>query len=69
MSTIRGAARLPKNEIKQVIAEMEKQMKEAARNLEFEKAAVLRDQIYELRSVLADRSKAPVGEDPPAGRR
>jgi len=33
--------------MKRVIDELEKQMKEAARNLEFEKAAVLRDQIYD----------------------
>ena len=45
----------------QVIAEgvhelkdLEKQMKESAQNLEFEKAAALRDQIYELREVLAE---------------
>ncbi len=33
-------------------------MKEAAKNLEFEKAAALRDEIYELRSVLAEESNA-----------
>ena len=37
---------LPKGEIKRVIEELEKQMKESAKNLEFEKAAVLRDQIF-----------------------
>jgi excinuclease ABC subunit B len=50
---------LPKGEIKRVIEELEKQMKESAKNLEFEKAAVLRDQIYELRSLLADESNKP----------
>ena len=55
-------ARLPKDEVQRVIAELEKQMKEAARDLEFEKAAVLRDQIYELRSILADESKLPPWE-------
>ncbi len=59
---VRGATGLPKNEMRRVIAEMEKQMKEAAKNLEFEKAAVLRDQIYELRSVLAEESNAPPWE-------
>jgi excinuclease ABC subunit B len=49
---------LPKNEIKRVIDELEKQMKEAAKNLEFEKAAVLRDQLYELRNILADETNA-----------
>jgi excinuclease ABC subunit B len=37
-----------------VIAEMERQMKDAAKNLEFERAAALRDEMYELRSILAD---------------
>jgi excinuclease ABC subunit B len=50
----KGRSGLPKGEIQKVISEMEKQMKESARNLEFEKAAVLRDQIYELRTMLAD---------------
>jgi excinuclease ABC subunit B len=36
---------------------MEKQMKEAAKNLEFEKAAALRDEIYELKGILADDVK------------
>jgi excinuclease ABC subunit B len=45
-----------------VISELGKEMKLAAKNLEFEKAAVLRDQIFELRSVLADESDAPPWE-------
>jgi excinuclease ABC subunit B len=53
---VKGAAALPKPEIKKIIAEMEKQMKIAAQELEFEKAAVLRDQIFELRSILAEES-------------
>jgi excinuclease ABC subunit B len=52
----RGAAGLPKSEMQRVIAELEKQMKTAAQNLEFEKAAALRDQIYELRAILAEES-------------
>jgi excinuclease ABC subunit B len=36
-----------------MIVELEKQMKTAAKDLEFEKAAVLRDQILELRQLLA----------------
>jgi excinuclease ABC subunit B len=59
---VKGAAGLPKSEMERVISELEKQMKEAAKNLEFEKAAVLRDQIYELRGILAEESKLPPWE-------
>jgi len=59
---VRGMSGLPKNEMKQIISEFEKQMKEAAKNLEFEKAAVLRDQIYELRTIMAEESNAPPWE-------
>lgn len=52
----RRAASMEHHELRRLIAELEKQMKEAAKNLEFEKAAVLRDEIYELRSVLAEES-------------
>lgn len=53
---------MPKNEILKVIQELEKEMKTAAKELEFEKAAVLRDQIFELRGILADESNAPPWE-------
>ena len=60
-----------RSELVKVIEEMEKQMREAARNLEFERAAALRDEMYELKSVLADdqnlkpweRLKLMTGED------
>ncbi|MFQ5435754.1 MAG: helicase-related protein, partial [Anaerolineae bacterium] len=42
---------LPKAELSKLIKELEKQMKQAAQQLEFEKAAVLRDQIVELRQI------------------
>jgi len=48
-------ARMPKGELQRVITELEKQMKESAQNLEFEKAATFRDQIYELRAILAEQ--------------
>lgn len=44
---------LPKAELNKLIKELEKQMKAAAQGLEFEKAAVLRDQIMELRQISA----------------
>lgn len=59
---VKGIAGLPKNEMKRVIAALEAQMKEAAQNLEFEKAAVLRDQIFELRSILAEEANLPPWE-------
>jgi excinuclease ABC subunit B len=47
-------------QLRQVIVELEKQMKEAAKNLEFERAAALRDEMYELKALLAsDESLKP----------
>ena len=43
------ATPLAKEDIARLIKELEAQMKVAARNLEFEKAALLRDRILELR--------------------
>ena len=45
---------VPKDELLRLIKEFESQMKTAAKNLEFEKATLLRDQIVDLRKVLAD---------------
>lgn len=45
---------MPRGELQKIISELEKQMKEAAKNLEFEKAAALRDQMYELKTLLAE---------------
>jgi excinuclease ABC subunit B len=47
------AQEMPKAELNRLIKELEKQMKAAAQSLEFEKAAVLRDQIKEMRQTLA----------------
>jgi excinuclease ABC subunit B len=41
-------------ELEQLIRELEREMKEAARHLEFEKAAALRDELFELKALLAD---------------
>ena len=43
-----------RGELQKIISEMEKQMKEAAKNLDFEKAAALRDEMYELKAILTD---------------
>ena len=50
----RDASGMPRKEIQSIIAEMEKRMKEAAKNMEFEMAAALRDEMYELKSLLAE---------------
>jgi excinuclease ABC subunit B len=42
-------AAMPKDDIMRMVKELESQMKAAAKNLEFEKAAALRDQVVELR--------------------
>ncbi len=47
---------MPKNELQRLIQELEKQMKQSAKDLEFEKAAALRDQIFELKAILAEES-------------
>jgi excinuclease ABC subunit B len=51
------AATLPKAEVAYLIGELEMQMKAAAANLEFEKAALLRDQIFELRKQQEDEDE------------
>jgi excinuclease ABC subunit B len=64
-------AGIPRKEIQRMISEMEKEMKQAARDLEFERAAVLRDQIYGLRNLMAEdenlspwqRAKLLAGEE------
>ena len=49
-----GAPRLPQDEMRKILADLEDSMKQAAQNLEFEKAAALRDQIYELRNLMVE---------------
>ena len=50
---------LPKDELARLIRELEKQMRSAAEALEFEKAAALRDQVFELRGALAEKEDLP----------
>ena len=44
---------LSRDDMYRVVKDLEIQMKEAARNLQFEKAAQIRDEMYELRRILA----------------
>jgi excinuclease ABC subunit B len=52
--TVGKSRQLPKSELEHMIESLEERMKEAAKALEFEQAAMLRDQIYELRTILAE---------------
>jgi excinuclease ABC subunit B len=45
---------MPRGELRKIVDEVEKKMKEAAKNLEFERAAALRDELYELKNILAE---------------
>lgn len=51
-STAGVIAELPRDDLARMIKDLESQMKTAARGLEFEKAALLRDQIVELRRIV-----------------
>jgi excinuclease ABC subunit B len=53
---------MPKDELARLIKELEKQMKSSAAELEFEKAAVLRDQIFELRQQMKEMDTRPEWE-------
>ncbi|MBT4124826.1 MAG: excinuclease ABC subunit UvrB [Chloroflexi bacterium] len=58
---------LPKNDLVRLVKDLEKQMKKAARDLEFEKAALLRDQVVDLRKVLVDQGDSD-SVDPEPGK-
>ena len=47
-------ADLPRDDILRLIKDLESEMKKAAKNLEFERAALLRDQVIDLRKVMVD---------------
>jgi excinuclease ABC subunit B len=49
---------LPKDEMARLVKDLEQQMKTAAKSLEFEKAALLRDQVIELRKGMLDDQSA-----------
>lgn len=53
-----SVASLPKDELHRMIKELETEMKSAAKSLEFEKAAMLRDQLIELKQALAEKDPA-----------
>jgi len=60
--TGRAPLEIPKSEGARLITELETQMKQAAQNWEFEKAALLRDQIFELRQMMDAQDPRPEWE-------
>ena len=58
----RVATQIPEEEVERVLDELEAQMRAAAQNLEFEKAALIRDQILELRQDLRQQDQRPEWE-------
>ncbi len=52
-------AAVPRDELARLIKDLEREMRTAAEALEFEKAANMRDQIFELREALADKENLP----------
>ncbi len=52
-------SRVPIKELRRIIEDTKERMEAAAKSLEFERAAALRDQIFELRKMLADESNVP----------
>jgi len=57
-----AGGKMPKDELARLIKDLEKDMKQAAKDLEFEKAALLRDQIIELRQQLDAKDTRPEWE-------
>ncbi len=51
---VKGMDGMPRTELRKIIADVEAHMKDAAKNLEFERAAALRDELYELKTLLAE---------------
>jgi excinuclease ABC subunit B len=50
---------LPPEELQKLVKQVESEMKAAAKSLEFERAAALRDQLMELRTIEVERRTAP----------
>ncbi|NLW72962.1 MAG: excinuclease ABC subunit UvrB [Chloroflexi bacterium] len=54
------ADKMEYRELERLVGEMENQMRVSAKALEFERAAMLRDQVYELKTLLMEKSNLPI---------
>jgi len=53
----KNSSTFEQKELEKIASQLEAQMKEAAKNLEFEKAAQLRDELFELKTLIVEGSK------------
>ena len=58
---------MPEKDLEKELKRLEKDMLDAAKNLEFEKAAELRDRLYQLKEKLFGVAPGPVAGFPPSG--
>ena len=56
---VRDPVMLQPEELQKLVKQVETEMKAAAKALEFERAAALRDQLMELRTIEVERRTAP----------
>jgi excinuclease ABC subunit B len=61
-ASYKAVTAMPPDEVEHVLSVLEEEMKASARNLEFEKAALIRDQILELRRDLRESDSRPEWE-------
>ena len=59
VATYEAVAGLPRDEVIRLARRLERDMGRAARELQFEKAALLRDQLIELRKAMAESAPTP----------
>jgi hypothetical protein len=63
----RAFTEMAKGQVEKLVGQMEAEMRQAARNLEFERAAALRDEIQEIRLRVLGRAAERAAKNRPAG--